>query len=245
MSGQSNILTIKINNWNKYQIRKDVHIMHWLRLESRIIDNPKFFNLLPTDKWVFIGLLCLVAQQCTARRELVETVEGDLKWFCMRLSMRQNDLENALEKLSLLRVVTISRDGHVTPTLRRRDEDVLYITEHNNTEQKDIAELPFSPPSCHDLQRVWNENCGELPKVTSLGASRVKAIKARLKENPDPNYWVSVVQAIANSPFCCGENDRGWRASFDFLLKPDTHIKALEGVYGGKKQEAWVPPEER
>jgi hypothetical protein len=34
------------------------------------------------------------------------------------------------------------------------------------------------------------------------------------------------------SPFCRGETgDRGWRASFDFLLKPDTATKVLEGKY--------------
>lgn len=40
------------------------------------------------------------------------------------------------------------------------------------------------------------------------------------------------ISAIECTPFCRGENDRGWRANFDFLLQPSSFTKLIEGTYG-------------
>jgi hypothetical protein len=38
---------------------------------------------------------------------------------------------------------------------------------------------------------------------------------------------------IPQTPFLCGENERGWKADFDFLLQPKSFNRILEGSYGG------------
>ena len=52
------------------------------------------------------------------------------------------------------------------------------------------------------------------------------------------------MRRIVLSDFCNGKNDRGWKANFDFLLRPNTHIKAMEGAYdnreGSKKEESFL-----
>ncbi len=40
------------------------------------------------------------------------------------------------------------------------------------------------------------------------------------------------IWTIPRTPFCLGENDRGWKANFDFLLQPTSFTKLLEGTYG-------------
>jgi hypothetical protein len=47
------------------------------------------------------------------------------------------------------------------------------------------------------------------------------------------DVWREVVRAIASSSFCVGQNGRGWRATFDWLVLPDTRVKVLEGKYSG------------
>jgi hypothetical protein len=42
-----------------------------------------------------------------------------------------------------------------------------------------------------------------------------------------------VFAAINSLPFCRGDNDRGWRANFDWAMKPSNIAKVLEGNYGG------------
>ena len=93
----------------------------------------------------------------------------------------------------------------------------------------------------HELIRIWNENCGDLPKVQSSNSKRDRLIGLRWKDNSDPNYWKSVVKKLSESGFCNGKNQNGWRASFDFLLQPNTHLKVMEGNYDNKdhSQSNW------
>jgi hypothetical protein len=43
------------------------------------------------------------------------------------------------------------------------------------------------------------------------------------------------VKKAAQTPFLAGENDRGWKANFDWLISNDTnHVAILEGKYDGK-----------
>lgn len=100
---------------------------------------------------------------------------------------------------------------------------------------------PFGPAH---LQAVWNEHCGSLPRCNALNKSRLARARARINETPpeaDPwEYWRLVVKAIASSGFHRGDNDRGWRASFDYLIKSDTHLKAHEGSIGKASKQAKV-----
>lgn len=83
-----------------------------------------------------------------------------------------------------------------------------------------------------DVVEVWNdmaEQCG-LAKVVKLTEVRRKKIKARIKEY-SVDDWSKAMNAIYNSKFLRGENDRGWKADFDFLLEPSKFIKLLEGTY--------------
>jgi len=85
------------------------------------------------------------------------------------------------------------------------------------------------------LKDIWNEHCGSLSKIRGLKGRRGTMAKARWKENNDSNYWVEIVEKMAASPFLTGDNDRGWKADFDFFIRPDTQDKVLEGKYDIKK----------
>jgi len=83
-----------------------------------------------------------------------------------------------------------------------------------------------------DLPGLWNEKVKNfLPLVTTVTQKRKTAIKARLKEKPDPEYWAQVIDRILKSRFCLGESNTNWRANFDWLLRPDTHVRVMEGRY--------------
>lgn len=87
-----------------------------------------------------------------------------------------------------------------------------------------------SDPGCALLE-IWNQNRGRLPRATLTAIRKTKAL-ARLKDQPDLQYWTQIVKTLAESPFCNAKTGGTWRADFDFLLKPDTHVKASEGKYG-------------
>lgn len=82
---------------------------------------------------------------------------------------------------------------------------------------------------------IWNENRGTLAEAKAENANRKRWAQARWKEKPDPEYWIEIVKKVASSSFCLGDNPRGWRADYDFLLKPNTHLKISEGAYETKR----------
>ena len=63
-------------------------------------------------------------------------------------------------------------------------------------------------------------------------------MRQRWLENPDPQFWVEVIKKLDQSDFCAGDNDRGWVANFDFLLKPETATKVTEGCYDRKSKKS-------
>lgn len=82
----------------------------------------------------------------------------------------------------------------------------------------------------HPLLLLWNEHCGSLPKAKSCNSSRLKKIRLRWPEQT-AEAWALTITRMAKSAFCCGKGTTGWRADFDFLLKPDTWAKVNEGKY--------------
>lgn len=46
--------------------------------------------------------------------------------------------------------------------------------------------------------------------------------------------WREVFASCASTPFLRGENDRGWRADFDWIIENNEHAaRVLEGKYQG------------
>lgn len=89
----------------------------------------------------------------------------------------------------------------------------------------------------HPLAEIWNLNRGKLPAVKGLGKKRIESADARWNENPSTEYWTEIVCRMARSSFCRGDkNDpagkhANWKSDFDFLVRPETHIRVSEGKY--------------
>jgi len=117
--------------------------------------------------------------------------------------------------------------------------DVETETKHSPQEVKNTLPESSNPKprgTCpDDLLNAWNTHCGDLPKATKLSGQRERAARSRLKENPSMEYWLEIIRRITASPFCTGDNDRGWRADIDWLLKPETNIRVAEGKYDDRK----------
>nr|DAN05664.1 MAG TPA: replication protein O [Caudoviricetes sp.] len=86
-----------------------------------------------------------------------------------------------------------------------------------------------------DAWNQANENSGSrLPFVEKVNDGRKRTIKKFLGELKEPtvscagNYF----RAFFNSatPHHFGENDRGWKASFDFAIRPDVVLRVREGA---------------
>jgi hypothetical protein len=74
-----------------------------------------------------------------------------------------------------------------------------------------------------------------VPKITTITESRKKLAHARMKEPFFRENWIAGMDAIRQSPFLTGKNDRGWKADIDWFLRPDSLPKILEGKYETQK----------
>jgi len=79
---------------------------------------------------------------------------------------------------------------------------------------------------------AWNDMARRngLSAVKILNDGRRKKLATRIRQHPIED-WTEAIAAIERSPFLRGENDRGWRADFDFFLEPRNFTKLIEGGY--------------
>ena len=132
------------------------------------------------------------------------------------------------------------------------DENQDYLDENAHKEKKrKIKEIsPYGDKSAvkpaapvaetQEIVDLYNDICRSFPQVRVLTDGRRKAISARIRAQGADAIREVFAKAEA-SAFLKGANDRGWRASFDWIIQKKNFIKILEGNYdGGKKGQA--PP---
>lgn len=85
------------------------------------------------------------------------------------------------------------------------------------------------------IVEIYNTYCVNLPQVKKLTDKRNKAIDNFLKEFSTEQF--EEICKIANvSNFLIGNNDRNWKADFDFIMRTDKATAILEGKYNQNKK---------
>jgi uncharacterized protein YdaU (DUF1376 family) len=94
------------------------------------------------------------------------------------------------------------------------------------------AEPTVKPLTKQEVLDAWEERMVPLgfPRIAKMTGDRERKLRARLKDST-LEEWLRAFSALERSAFCRGENDRGWRADFDFLLQPKSFTGLLEGKY--------------
>lgn len=95
----------------------------------------------------------------------------------------------------------------------------------------------FSKETLDLAVKAWNALAGAkgLPKVQTLTQARKVSLHIRLSELGGPAGWADLLRKVQASRFLCGENEKGWTADFDWVLKPANLTKIMEGKYDDRK----------
>jgi hypothetical protein len=83
---------------------------------------------------------------------------------------------------------------------------------------------------------AWHA-ASRLPRIRNLNDRRKRALVARTKDPFFVEHYQEAIAKMSESKFCLGENDRGWKADFDFFLKPGVIEKVLEGKYDNRPRK--------
>jgi uncharacterized protein YdaU (DUF1376 family) len=105
----------------------------------------------------------------------------------------------------------------------------IELNESTNVDSSAEADPPLTQDEILEAWQVRMVPQG-FPPVRKMTSQRTRQLKARLKDSTFEE-WQQAMSALERSAFCRGENDRGWRADFDFLLQPKSFTKLLEGAY--------------
>lgn len=85
------------------------------------------------------------------------------------------------------------------------------------------------------IVEIYNTYCTNLPQVQKVTEKRNKAIDNFLKDFSIEQ--LETICKIANvSEFLTGNNDRNWKADFDFIMRSDKATAILEGKYSNMKK---------
>jgi hypothetical protein len=110
-------------------------------------------------------------------------------------------------------------------------KDELSLGEPLKQEKKKPKEQDFELAS--SLKQHFNEmfEGTSVPKIVKLDKKRFAPVLVRASEYGRESI-LKVLQAVRESSFLMGDNDRGWTADFDWIFKPTNFVKILEGKYG-------------
>lgn len=102
---------------------------------------------------------------------------------------------------------------------------------------ENLPKLKFS-----EIQAAYNAICSPaLPKCRAMTEKRKRQVRRMVDiefndKRPFREHgigmWESYFRDCITNKHWIGENDRGWRADFDFVTKPDNAIKMLERICG-------------
>jgi hypothetical protein len=142
-------------------------------------------------------------------------------------------------------LTALANDSHLLANDQQTVATMPTRKESRGEERKGEKETRASTASPASLVDAWNTaTTPPIPRCQGLSAKRTIAAKARLSERPLAD-WVAIIGRIEASAFCRGANDRGWVASFDWLMQPDVALKVLEGKYDNRPKPAEKPSETR
>jgi hypothetical protein len=97
-------------------------------------------------------------------------------------------------------------------------------------EEKDPLEVN------NQIGNMYNSICKSLPKFRVVSATTMNLVLDRLKQYSIKDFETLFEKAEASS-FLKGRNDRGWRATFEWLLKDSNMSKVLNGNYDDRSAE--------
>jgi len=219
-----------VRNFEKFQHYKDRN-PPWIRLYNSLLDSYEYACLPDTAKAHLVAIY-LLASRSNNR------IPADTAWLKSAL--------HATEEVDLLPLINgdfIVPDQSCSEALALCNQPA---PQRESREEKNIknpspdGEPPLSQADLDDAVEAWNSlahDCG-LAKVERMNDSRRRALRVRLRECDGLPGWAAALGKVRNSPFLLGENDRGWKADFDFLTQPKSFTKLMEGAYDRAKPTA-------
>lgn len=147
-----------------------------------------------------------------------------------------SDMEDSKKRNAYQGIVTPIPD---TKTDFKTDSYPYNPPEGETEQQKEYKPRDRSESEyCKMVANSYNTICSNLTKVQKVTEKRKRAIKKAKKDIEEFGGWDKFFSCVASSRFLNGQNKDGWKADFDWLLKPEKMVKIMEGSYQNNAAKA-------
>ncbi|KKN32107.1 hypothetical protein LCGC14_0817180 [marine sediment metagenome] len=156
-----------------------------------------------------------------------------------------------------------ARDSQADSTVRARDSRVLDTDRqtdlHTNSKKKKPPTAgaregePDKPTKrssdssakveIEAFVKAWN-SIKSFSTCRTITDSRIKTLRTRLKDSFWRENWRAALKRVSGNSFLSGNNDRGWKATVEWFLKPDMVAQIMEGQcdnWGGNNRSSKPP----
>lgn len=84
---------------------------------------------------------------------------------------------------------------------------------------------------------AWNNMArrSKLPPIRLMNTTRLASLRARINQ-VGLDGMLEAITKVGESAFCHGDNNRGWQASFDFILQQKSLTGLLEHGYAWRNR---------
>lgn len=207
----SGILVIKHWRINNY-LRGDRYRPTQFQKEFNMLENHENKAYQLKSEWSTIGIPLVNPDKIRIDKNRIE---------------KNREEENSIEDTKMsLKTDKIDKMSLKTDNLSSNDS--LAIASPTPTENKKEVFNKFL--------NIYNEECTNLPKCLKITEKRKVAINKCLKEKIDEEVFKQICIKANQSDFLIGENDRNWKADFDFVTRSDKAMQILEGKYENRQK---------
>ena len=235
----------------------------WLRLYTEITRDRKVRRLSPVYRWIWITILCIAKESPEqGRLMLSKQIPVTIDDIADESNTSTDDVEKAVEQFKeqfmieeldgVLNIINWDKRQFVSDNATERwkkwkdtktntDTNVggnvgctLPETETETETETDIKDTMPAPYS--KIKNLFNSICKSYPQIKDITEKRKPHLKSRWAQLGGIDQFEAAFKKLEESNFCKGNNDRGWKATFDWLIKNDTNIiKVIEGNYDNKE----------
>jgi hypothetical protein len=204
----SGIIVIKHWRINNY-LRGDRYRPTQFQKEFNMLENHENKAYQLKSEWSTIGIPLVNPDKIRIDKNRIEKNREE-----------ENSIDN--KKMSL------TSDEMSLGTDKISSDDSLAIASSTPTENKKEV--------FNNFLNIYNEECTNLPKCLKITEKRKVAINKCLKEKIDEEVFREICIKANQSNFLIGENDRNWKADFDFVTRSDKAMQILEGKYENRQK---------
>ena len=202
----------------------------WIKLHKKIVDNQ--FLKRDVNAYVLFTRLLLVANnngEVTAGRYMLAELTG-MKPITAYKTLKRLEKEGLISVFSNNQVTTISickwtqyqANGNNAVTTREQPGNTYIRTK--NKEIRNNSRV--SGETLESVYRYYLEKFNTTENRYKLTADRRKKIQARLRDAGEDMVRHAIAYT-AESSFYQGDNDRGWKANLDFIIRSYEQVEKL------------------